>query len=85
MKNEKEFINVMDPTLPGTTMVSASEIAKAFGISPITWLDWARNGKAPAPYPLAQSPNALRWMLSDVREHLAKCRAKYLERYKLQQ
>lgn len=80
----RTYIDVMDPTLPGTTMVSANDIAKAFNISPVTWLDWARNGKAPAPFPIANAKNALRWQLSDVREHLETCRAKYKERYKLQ-
>lgn len=80
----KQQIDVMDPTLPGTTMVSAVDIAVAFNISPVTWLDWARNGKAPAPYPIAEAKNALRWQLSDVRAHLEKCRAKYKERYNLQ-
>ena len=79
----KHVIDVMDESLPGTTLVSANDIAAAFGISPVTWLDWSRNGKAPTPYPIAESANALRWMLSDVRAHLDKCRAKYKERYKL--
>lgn len=83
MRSSKQLIDIMDESLPGTTLVSANDIAAAFGISPVTWLDWSRNGKAPAPYPIAESVNALRWMLSDVRAHLDKCRAKYKERYKL--
>lgn len=75
-------VDIFDPAVPGSQLISAKEIGAILGISPITWLDWSRKGKAPAPYPLMDD-SVLRWRVDDLRQHLQTRRENYLKRYKL--
>lgn len=74
--SDYKITNIFDLSLPDDTMVTAADICHALKLNQQgTWLNWAKKGKVPAPYPVG---NLYRWRLGDIRAYLNKGRAEFI-------